>query len=124
MERLPKLISSQFWTSRCGRVLLLSLLVTAILLTSFITHRPQSLWARLTYIAPPAAPPAALRFVTLPPGSKLPNEFECASRIRRNSWEPRQDNYIANRQVPSARQIASLAAWDAAIGQDPEADAL
>ncbi len=36
------------------------------------------------------------KFTTLPPGSPLPSEGECAARVRQSSWEPRPDNYAAN----------------------------
>ena len=35
-------------------------------------------------------------FTTLPPGSQLPSDADCAARVFRNSWEPRPDNYTAN----------------------------
>jgi hypothetical protein len=35
-------------------------------------------------------------FVTLPPGSALPSDAECAARVRRSSWEPRPENFLAN----------------------------
>lgn len=35
-------------------------------------------------------------FITLPPGSQLPSDAQCAARVRRSSWEPRADNYQAN----------------------------
>jgi len=35
-------------------------------------------------------------FSTLPPGSRLPSDAECAARVRQSSWEPRPDNYQAN----------------------------
>src|SRR5262245_38516824 len=35
-------------------------------------------------------------FTTLPPGSTLPSEAECAARVRRSSWEPRAANFWAN----------------------------
>lgn len=35
-------------------------------------------------------------FSTLPPGSALPSGAECASRVRRASWEPRPENNPAN----------------------------
>jgi hypothetical protein len=124
MKRFPKLFSFQPWTSRWGRVTLLFLLVAAVFLTSFITQRPQSLWKRLTYTNPPSAPSAPARFTTLPPGATLPSESECASRVRRNSWEPRLDNYTANYRIPSHQQIADLAPWDSYSGQDPKADTL
>lgn len=39
-------------------------------------------------------------FKTLPPGSTLPTEKECASRVRRSSWEPRPENDKANHTLP------------------------
>src|SRR5262245_34941398 len=35
-------------------------------------------------------------FVTLPPGSALPSDAECAARVRRSSFEPRPQNFLAN----------------------------
>src|SRR5262245_19285311 len=35
-------------------------------------------------------------FTTLPPGSALPSDAECAARVRRSSWEPRPENFLAN----------------------------
>ncbi|HZH18264.1 MAG TPA: hypothetical protein VE057_28185 [Archangium sp.] len=35
-------------------------------------------------------------FATLPPGSALPSGAECATRVRRSSWEPRPGNATAN----------------------------
>jgi len=64
------------------------------------------------------------KFTTLPPGSPLPSERECTSRIRYSSFEPRPDNYTANHQVPTAQQIANLAPWDASISLNPKADSL
>ncbi len=52
------------------------------------------------------------KFTTLPPGSPLPSESECAARVRNSSFEPRPDNYAANHRVPTAAQIASLQPWD------------
>lgn len=61
-------------------------------------------------------------FTTLPPGTKLPSEADCASRVRRASWEPRPDNFTANHSVPSKNQISKLASWDSSIGLDSKAD--
>lgn len=36
------------------------------------------------------------QFATLPPGSALPSESDCATRVRRSSFEPRPDNATAN----------------------------
>ena len=35
-------------------------------------------------------------FSTLPPGSALPSESDCAAQVRRSSFEPRPDNATAN----------------------------
>lgn len=35
-------------------------------------------------------------FTTLPPRSNLPSDEECASKVRRSSWEPRPENKQAN----------------------------
>ena len=43
------------------------------------------------------------RFTTLPPGSALPDEAECAARVRRSSWEPRPENHVANQTNVYAR---------------------
>jgi autotransporter family porin len=40
--------------------------------------------------------PSPGHFFTLAPGSPLPNESDCAARVRRSSWEPRPDNATAN----------------------------
>src|SRR5579864_4390346 len=47
----------------------------------------------------PNAPPSFVsggRFATLPPGSPLPSDAECAARVRYSSWEPRPQNTAAN----------------------------
>jgi autotransporter family porin len=48
--------------------------------------------------APPVAPPAAYvsYFKTLPPGSALPSDAQCAREIARNPWEPKPENRSAN----------------------------
>ena len=67
---------------------------------------------------------ATWKFVTLPPGSPLPSESDCASRVRYSSFEPRPDNDAANHQVPTTQQTAGLAPWNASISLDPQADSL
>lgn len=42
---------------------------------------------------------------TLPPGSPLPSEMECAARVRGEPWEPRGENVQANRTTPTAEQL-------------------
>lgn len=57
-----------------------------------------------------SAPPISTASTpTLPPGSKLPTDAECASRVERNSWEPRPDNAIANHTMPD--QPLRLPPW-------------
>jgi hypothetical protein len=36
------------------------------------------------------------KFTTLAPGSALPSDADCATRVQRSSWEPRPDNATAN----------------------------
>ena len=103
------------------------LLLIAIVLLPIITmHRPHALWKIIAslYDAPPATSSIAGGFTTLPPGSILPSEQECAARVHRSPWEPRPDNSTANRSVPTDQQIAQLSPWGPAIGVDPKADAL
>lgn len=69
-------------------------------------------------------PPAGNPGLTLPPGSVLPGESTCASRIALSSFEPRPDNYAANHQVPTAAQIANLQPWNPSIGMDSKSDSL
>ncbi len=103
----------------------LLLIVVVASLTVFITHKPQALWKTIVYVAhPPPIPSGAERFITLPPGAKLPGEAECALRVQRDSWEPRPENFTANHRVPTAQQVAQLAPWGPWIGVRPEADGL
>ncbi len=44
---------------------------------------------------PSAAGPSAL-----PPGAPLPSDQECAARVRRDPWEPRPENEVANNSTP------------------------
>jgi hypothetical protein len=67
-----------------------------------------------------AVTPNLPRFVTLPPGSTLPSEADCAARVRSSAWEPQPDNYLANHRVPTAQQIARLAPW----GPTPQSDSI
>ncbi len=85
-----------------------------------LTDSTSSLTSTPTSTADPIG-----KFTTLPPGSPLPSESECAARVRYSSFEPRHDNYTANHQVPTATQIASLHPWDNnTMGQDIKADSL
>src|ERR1700730_17722882 len=69
-------------------------------------------------------PPTWNSGATLPPGSALPSESACASRVQQSSFEPRPDNYTANHTVPTASQIANLHPWDPSIGMDARSDSL
>jgi hypothetical protein len=61
---------------------------------------------------------------TLPPGSSLPSDSNCASQISTSSFEPRPDNNAANHQVPTAAQIANLHPWNPLIGMASSSDTL
>ena len=61
---------------------------------------------------------------TLPPGSALPGDSTCASRISISSFESRPDNNTANHQIPTAAQIANLQPWNPLIGMGSNSDAL
>jgi hypothetical protein len=102
------------------------LLIAIIILPVLITHRPHALWSIIAsiYSPPPSATSIEGGFTTLPPGSVLPSEKECAARVHRSSWEPRPDNTTANHSVPTSQQIAQLAPWGPAIGVNAKADAL
>jgi hypothetical protein len=102
------------------------LLIIIVLGTVLLTHRPHALWRIVAsvYMPHPSASSIAGGFTTLPPGVALPSEKECAARVHRSSWEPRQNNTTANQSVPAAQQIAQLAPWGPAMGDDAKADAL
>jgi len=104
----------------------LLLLITVVMLSVFITHKPNVIWKIIASVnlQLPPIPTTAERFDTLPPGAKLPSESECAARVRRYAWEPRPDNAAANHRVPTAQQISQLANWGSAIGVDLRADTL
>jgi len=123
MKKRPKLYFFQRWTNKWNFVVLL-MIIAAVLLTVFTTHKPQWLWKRITYTAPLQAPSAGKRFTTLPPGAILPSESECTSRVRRSSWEPRPDNTVANQRIPTVQQIAGMEPWGPAIGLDIKADTI
>jgi autotransporter family porin len=60
-----------------------------------------------------ARPPAGGYFATLPPGSALPSEAECAARVHRSSWEPRPENTTANHTAPTNPQaLANFSQWN------------
>lgn len=58
------------------------------------------------------APSSGTYFTTLPPGSALPSSSDCASRVRRSSWEPRPDNDKANRTAGvTCAAIGACSVW-------------
>lgn len=115
-----------FWKQSLLILALLVLLIAGGISTVSITHKPHALWNLVAplYIHPPSAADINGGFTTLPPGSPLPTEQQCASRVHSSSWEPRSDNNTANHQVPTAEQIALLTPWDEKIGVDPRANNL
>ncbi|MDQ3928571.1 MAG: hypothetical protein M3328_05420, partial [Chloroflexota bacterium] len=47
-------------------------------------------------------------FPTLKPGSALPSGADCASRVRRNRWEPSfLNNYTPNHRVPTTSELST-----------------
>lgn len=52
--------------------------------------------------SPTGPGPDPNHFDTLPPGTALPSDADCARRVRRSSFEPRPDNAAANRTSPGA----------------------
>jgi len=61
---------------------------------------------------------AAAGGATLPPGSPLPSDSECAARVAKSSWEPRPDNATANDTQPTASQLQTFHAdaWGGVAG--------
>jgi hypothetical protein len=75
----------------------------------------------------PSLPPTTTtgnNYNTLPPGSALPGDSTCSSRVSSSSFEPRPDNYAANHRVPTAAQVANLHPWDPSIGMNIKSDSL
>jgi hypothetical protein len=70
-----------------------------------------------TLAGPP--PASGKRFSTLSVGASLPSGSDCASRIRRTSWEPRPDNNDENKYIPQAGNDYTLTPWG---GVDPRAN--
>jgi autotransporter family porin len=60
------------------------------------TRAPTATPTRPPTATPSPTPPATTSFRTLPPGAALPSGAECATRVRRSSFEPRPANYDAN----------------------------
>jgi autotransporter family porin len=72
------------------------LTVTAQSSTPTATPMPTAVIAPTQPVITPNSPTSSGRFTTLPPGSTLPSEADCAARVQRSSWEPRPDNATAN----------------------------
>ena len=58
------------------------------------------IWAVASQAGVPETNRTVDTFRTLPPGSALPSDADCARRVDRNPWEPRPANTEANRTVP------------------------
>lgn len=99
------------------------LLLALVMIPVIITHKPHAVWSIIAsaYAPPPSASSIAGGFTTLPPGSALPSEQECAARVHRSSWEPRPENSTANHRVPTSGQVAQLEPWGPAMGDDAKA---
>ena len=49
------------------------------------------------------------------PGTAFPSDAECAAQVRRSSWEPRPENYVANHTVaPQPNTLAKFSSWTTA----------
>jgi autotransporter family porin len=72
------------------------LTATAQAATATAAPTPTPIPAPTRPVTLPTSPTGGGRFVTLPPGSALPGDAECAARVSRSSWEPRSDNATAN----------------------------
>jgi hypothetical protein len=107
-------------------VLVMFLWIAVITLLVSTTHKPRVLWHFVTslYKSAPTASSIAGGFTTLPPGTVLPNEQDCAIRVHRASFEPRPDNATANHRVPTQQQIVEMTPWGPAVGVDARADTL
>ena len=76
---------------------------------------------------PPPLPtvPVHSGSASLPPGSILPTEAQCAASVPRSSFEPRPANAVPNARIPTAQQLASVTHWGSAgTGQSSQADTL
>jgi len=81
--------------ARLRRADWLMLALTALLLGALalgVCRDPEN----LPGLRPHGPPPADDRFLTLPPGTTLPDGEDCAGRVRRTRWEPRPRNREAN----------------------------
>src|SRR6266498_3738552 len=90
-----------------------------------VVGKPQanSLPGQVPLSASPSAGNSS-QFTLLPPGSQLPSETVCATRVHVSSFDPRPDNAIANHRVPTSTQIMGLDPWTPNIGMDALSDSL
>ena len=102
---------------------------TAPTSTTTTTTRPQqpstptsgSTTTTTTTLPTPApggssAKPAANGYFSMTaPGTAFPSDAECAAQVRRSSWEPRPENYVANHTVaPQPNTLAKFSSWTTA----------
>ena len=112
-----KLPSAKQLRTKAFDLVVILLLAVVVSLTVLFIHKPQTPLTRITNTTlphlshSPPVPPTTGKFTTLPLGATLPSETDCASRVRRSSWEPRPDNFAANHRVPTPAQIAAIAPW-------------
>lgn len=90
-------------------VLVLMALIIGTVITVSMVQRVQD--PRSHAATPPSQ--AGKQFVTLVPGSALPSDSVCASRVRRTTWEPRFSNQQANNTVPSGLSLPNWTSIDA-----------
>src|SRR5256714_4218243 len=77
---------SSVTSKRSISVLSLLLIIVALPVTVFLMNHQTEVQSHA----------ATVYYPTLPPGSSLPSDADCAAQVIRNSWEPRSDNYSAN----------------------------
>lgn len=64
-------------------------------------------------VPPPVVQPSY--FATLPPGSVMRSDAQCASWVRRSVWEPRPQNYTANHTVPGSFYLPGFTPSDGGV---------
>lgn len=78
--------TKQIGRTKKGFLIIASFLLLVLPLILVVVQQQQELRQRAS----------ELSFKTLPPGSPLPTDEECATRVRRATWEPRPINQNAN----------------------------
>jgi hypothetical protein len=56
-------------------------------------------------VSPSVTPITSLHYSTLPPGSSLPTDAQCAATVQRSSWEPRPGNATDNHTTFPNHQV-------------------